>query len=590
MPTSKSKKDGVTIITIDDVEDILSSNNFKVSTYFHKLQTFVEKHYQKKATWRHLLYMLCNASVNQLNTNKLFHNDIHANNIMVNYILVKNQANKQIPVIKSVTLIDFDLASLDAQKGGTIKTDAIKLLKCMGLKNDGADDGADEREMEIKKPKMKEIENQKENRKKKRKRTHESERSSSVPLLKIDSNIIPTTKTHKRKRPLLKIDTNIIPTTKTHKRKRPLLTIHTNTMQEKISQCSICNDQKNVEEQPDNWGKLAHGESGKVLVNKESNMITKYSNVQKLYETALGWGVLSKKETECEQMAKQLVAHSTQIRDKLSQIAQVKHEVANTGWILPASTNPLVEIKCVGDNKQDYFMKASWTFAKGIPMFMVLREKWIDESIISTIEKFNNKEMSFKISSKYIRFLFDSQKRGADDREERGGYFNVVNDDGNYTELVAYTSGKSSHGDRGRNTWVWSTPKDNSDSPYIWHTHPKKSTGFPSKEDIWKVLHNSDLSVSFLITFKGIWQLTRWGDTVNSGFQDFVIQYRQLIEALAGLFGGIKRKVAFIELAGGLADLDACKECNLTIKYTTYNEELDQQGYYSDYSEVTFPS
>ncbi len=198
--------------------------------------------------------------------------------------------------------------------------------------------------------------------------------------------------------------------------------------------------------------------------------------------------------------------------------------------------------------------------------------------------------MSFKISN--IRFLFDSQKRGATEnpREERGGYFSVDNDDGNYTELVAYPSGFPSHGDGGRSTWVWGTPNNYSDSQYIWHTHPNKSTGFPSKEDIWKVLHNSNIRVSFVITFKGIWQLERGGyDTVNSGFEDFVIQYRELRDALSNYYGGIKGSVAFIELAGSLADLDACKECNLTIKYTSFNKELYQQGYYSDYTEVTFP-
>lgn len=188
--------------------------------------------------------------------------------------------------------------------------------------------------------------------------------------------------------------------------------------------------------------------------------------------------------------------------------------------------------------------------------------------------------------------MLDSQKRAATDREECGGYFYADNDDddGNYTELVAYRSGYPSYGDGDRNTWVWGTPNDYSDSQYIWHTHPKPSTGFPSKEDIWKVLHNSNIRVSFVITFKGIWQLERGGyDTVNSGKSYFFIKYRELRDALSDYFGGIRGRDAFIELAGGLADLDACKECNLTIKYTTFNKELYQQGYYSDYTEVTFP-
>lgn len=40
---------------------------------------------------------------------------------------------------------------------------------------------------------------------------------------------------------------------------------------------------------------------------------------------------------------------------------------------------------------------------------------------------------------------------------------------------------------------------------YIWHTHPKVSKGYPSKEDIIKVLKNNKVEYSLIFTTWGIW-------------------------------------------------------------------------------------
>jgi len=201
---------------------------------------------------------------------------------------------------------------------------------------------------------------------------------------------------------------------------------------------------------------------------------------------------------------------------------------------------------------------------------------------------------------KGIRFLHESQKNAAEYREETGGYLREGTSKDWWTNIRPYIKGRPGTGQGGRNTWHWERPNNQSDSHYIWHTHPSDMTGYPSKEDIWKVLNNSNIWVSFLITFKGIWQFEREADaeTAHVYAQDhFFSQYREARYAVQygwswkrGRYNNrriISSTTAFDELADCLIKCDACIDCGLSIKYTSFNRNLYKYGYNSDYADYT---
>lgn len=42
----------------------------------------------------------------------------------------------------------------------------------------------------------------------------------------------------------------------------------------------------------------------------------------------------------------------------------------------------------------------------------------------------------------------------------------------------------------------------------IWHTHPQSSKGYPSMEDIRKILQRKEIKFSFIFTSWGVWELS----------------------------------------------------------------------------------
>jgi hypothetical protein len=105
----------------------------------------------------------------------------------------------------------------------------------------------------------------------------------------------------------------------------------------------------------------------------------------------------------------------------------------------------------------------------------------------------------------------------------------------------------------------------------IWHTHPKSEKGYPSTQDILKVLKHEQIRKSLVFTTWGIWIISNVGKTINKHANhdnSLLLYFQDLIQ------GNIDRLYRYNERGRKLVDIN---KTETVIKHIV--EKINKHGF-----------
>lgn len=112
----------------------------------------------------------------------------------------------------------------------------------------------------------------------------------------------------------------------------------------------------------------------------------------------------------------------------------------------------------------------------------------------------------------------------------------------------------------------------------IWHTHPKSEKGYPSSQDILKVLKHEQIRKSLVFTTWGIWIISKAGnkyDTKDTALKDTAVKDTALLLYFQDLIqGNIDRLYKYNERGRKLVDIN---KTETVIKHIV--EKINKYGF-----------